>query len=47
MRHGGQAMDKLFWDIQALVVRTVRAVDRLVIHDKQSFEVKQFFVHLP
>lgn len=32
-------MDKLFWDIQALVVRTVRAVDRLVIHDKQSFEV--------
>ena len=39
MRHGRKAMDKLFWDIQALVVRTIRAVDRLVIHDKQSFEV--------
>eukprot|EP00903_Cladosiphon_okamuranus_P005924 g5855.t1 len=39
MRHGRKAMDKLFWDIQALVVRTVRAVDRLVIQDKQSFEL--------
>lgn len=39
MRHGRKAMDKLFWDIQALVVRTIRAVDRLVIHDMQSFEV--------
>eukprot|EP00752_Nemacystus_decipiens_P018709 g16773.t1 len=39
MRHGRKAMDKLFWDIQALVVRTVRAVDRLVIHDAQSFEL--------
>ncbi|CAM9957939.1 unnamed protein product, partial [Scytosiphon promiscuus] len=39
MRHGRRAMDKLFWDIQALVVRTIRAVDRLVIQDRQSFEL--------
>lgn len=32
-------MDKLFWDIQALVIRTIRAVDRLIIQDRQSFEV--------
>lgn len=34
-------MDKLFSDIQALVVRTIRAVDRLIIQDRQSFEVLQ------
>ncbi|CAM9875768.1 unnamed protein product, partial [Hapterophycus canaliculatus] len=39
MRHGRRAMDKLFWDIQALVVRTIRAVDRLIIQDRQSFEL--------
>ncbi|CAM9174701.1 unnamed protein product [Ectocarpus fasciculatus] len=39
MRHGRKAMDKLFWEIQALVVRTIRSVDRLIIHDKQSFEL--------
>lgn len=32
-------MDELFWEIQALMVRTLRAVDRLIVSDRQSFEV--------
>lgn len=39
MQYGQKAMDKLFWEIEALMVRTLRAVDRLVINDQQSFEV--------
>lgn len=39
MQYGQKAMDRLFWEIQALMVRTLRAVDRLIINDKQSFEV--------
>ncbi|CAN0145335.1 unnamed protein product, partial [Discosporangium mesarthrocarpum] len=39
MRHGQRAADRLFWEIQAILVRTLRSVDRLIIHDKQSFEV--------
>lgn len=40
MQRGQKAMDKLFWEIQALMLRTLRAVDRLVISDKQCFEVR-------
>ena len=39
MQHGRSAADKLFWEIRALIVRTLQAVKRLIIHDKQSFEV--------
>lgn len=41
MKHGRGGADKLFWEIRALMVRTLRAADRLSIHDKQSFEVGQ------
>lgn len=39
-KHGQKAMDRMFWEINVLMIRTLRAVDRLIISDKQSFEVR-------
>ncbi|CAM9413152.1 unnamed protein product [Chrysoparadoxa australica] len=39
MNHGQREAEELFWQIQMIVVRTLLSVNRLIISDKQAFEL--------
>ena len=39
-RHGKKAVERLFLEIQSMVVRSLLAVQKVIIQDKHSFELR-------